>query len=167
MNTVRLEPWTEADLHVLHAANTPDARRHLGGVEPAEQILSRHRRYLAFGSSGPGAMYRVLVGDEPGSVGVIGFWEKEWRGEVVYETGWTIVPGWQGKGIASAAGRLVVDAARAEGLHRYLHAYPSVDNAASNVLCGRLGFTLLGPTDFEFPPGSLMRCNDWRLDLTG
>jgi RimJ/RimL family protein N-acetyltransferase len=44
-------------------------------------------------------------------------------------------------------------------------AYPGVDNAASNAICRKLGFTLLGAEDFEYPPGHLMRCNDWRLDL--
>ena len=48
-----------------------------------------------------------------------------------------------------------------------MHAYPAVDNAPSNGLCRKLGFELLGPSDFEWPPGSgtLMRCNDWRFDL--
>jgi len=35
----------------------------------------------------------------------------------------------------------------------------------SNVLCRRLGFQLAGAFDFEYPRGSPMRCNDWRLDL--
>jgi RimJ/RimL family protein N-acetyltransferase len=48
---------------------------------------------------------------------------------------------------------------------RSMHAFPSVDNPASNAICRKLGFTLLGARDFEFPPGSFMRCNDWRLEL--
>ena len=53
------------------------------------------------------------------------------------------------------------------GAPRSLHAFPSVGNAASNALCHRLGFTLRGPCDFEYPAGSglLMRSNDRRLDL--
>ena len=48
-----------------------------------------------------------------------------------------------------------------------MHAYPAVDNDPSNGLCRKLGFELLGPSDFEWPSGSgtLMRCNDWRFDL--
>jgi len=30
---------------------------------------------------------------------------------------------------------------------------------------GGSGFTLLEECEFEYPKGSLMRCNDWRLDL--
>ena len=55
--------------------------------------------------------------------------------------------------------------ARARATHRFLHAFPSVDNAPSNAICRKLGFTLLGECDFEYPPGNRMRCNDWRLDL--
>jgi hypothetical protein len=32
-------------------------------------------------------------------------------------------------------------------------------------VCRKAGFTLLGETEFEYPPGHLMRSNDWRLDL--
>ena len=48
-----------------------------------------------------------------------------------------------------------------------MHAYPSVENAPSNAICRKLGFTLLEAHDFEWPPdsGSFMRCNDWRFDL--
>lgn len=51
--------------------------------------------------------------------------------------------------------------------HRFLHAYPSIDNPPSNALCRKLGFELMGEYDFEYPPGHQMRCNDWRFDLFG
>jgi len=47
-----------------------------------------------------------------------------------------------------------------------MHAYPAVDNAPSNGICRSLGFELLGASDFEYPKGHPLRCNDWRLDLT-
>ncbi|WP_440086780.1 hypothetical protein [Streptosporangium sp. LJ11] len=62
------------------------------------------------------------------------------------------------------AGKLARPAAH-KHRHRYLHAYPSVDHPASNAICRKLGFFLLGERDFEYPPGTTMRCNDWRLDL--
>jgi RimJ/RimL family protein N-acetyltransferase len=46
-----------------------------------------------------------------------------------------------------------------------LYAYPSVDNAPSNAVCRKLGFTHLGVTDYEYPKGNVLRCNDWRLDF--
>ena len=41
-----------------------------------------------------------------------------------------------------------------------------MDNVASNVLCRRLGFELLGEEDVEYPKGGMMRSNAWRLDLS-
>jgi RimJ/RimL family protein N-acetyltransferase len=46
-----------------------------------------------------------------------------------------------------------------------MHAFPTVDNGPSNAICRKVGFTFQEEVDFEFPPGNLMRCNDWRLDL--
>ena len=52
------------------------------------------------------------------------------------------------------------------GKHRFVHAFPSVDNAPSNAICRKAGFTLLGERDFEYPPGHPLRSNDWRFDLS-
>jgi RimJ/RimL family protein N-acetyltransferase len=35
------------------------------------------------------------------SVGSVGVWTKEWRDRRVYEVGWMVVPGFQGRGMAS------------------------------------------------------------------
>ena len=69
------------------------------------------------------------------------------------------------RGLASEATRLVIGEARRQRRHRYLHAFPSVENAPSNAICRKLGFELMGEFDFEYPPGRPMRCNDWRLEL--
>jgi RimJ/RimL family protein N-acetyltransferase len=76
-----------------------------------------------------------------------------------------VAPEFQGRGLARAGAALVIALARAEREPRYMHAYPSVDNGPSNAICRRLGFQLGGPVDIEYPPGTPMRCNDWRLDL--
>jgi RimJ/RimL family protein N-acetyltransferase len=76
-----------------------------------------------------------------------------------------VLPAYQGRGIGAASTALVIEAARADGRHRYVHAFPSVDNAPSNAICRKLGFELQGAHEFEYPPGHIMRCNDWRLDL--
>jgi hypothetical protein len=59
----------------------------------------------------------------------------------------------------------VVARARAEKTHRYLHAFPSVGDPASNAVCRKAGFSLRGECDVEYPAGHPLRCNDWRLDL--
>ncbi len=70
-----------------------------------------------------------------------------------------------GPRVATAAARLVAARARARRDRRTLHAYPSVHHPASNAICRRAGFALVGPTEFEYPPGQLIEVNDWRLDL--
>jgi RimJ/RimL family protein N-acetyltransferase len=65
----------------------------------------------------------------------------------------------------ATAARAVAERARAQHRHQHLHAYPAVDHPASNAVCRKAGFTLLGETDFEYPPGNIMRCNDWQLEL--
>jgi RimJ/RimL family protein N-acetyltransferase len=45
------------------------------------------------------------------------------------------------------------------------HAFPATDHPASNAVCRKAGFALLGETDIEYPPGSIMRCNDWQMSL--
>ncbi|MEV5705281.1 GNAT family N-acetyltransferase [Actinoallomurus sp. NPDC052274] len=162
---VRIEPWAEGDLNLLRRINAPEMMEHLGGPESEEKVRARHQRYLKPGDHGSEAMFRVVALPEEQAAGSIGYWERDWRGETVYETGWSILPEFSGRGLATAAGRLVVERARAERRHRFLHAYPSVDHPASNAICRKLGFTLLGACDFEYPPGHLMRCNDWRLEL--
>jgi RimJ/RimL family protein N-acetyltransferase len=112
-------------------------------------------------------MFKIVLGPTSEAVGGIGFWEKTWPEQLVYETGWSILPAYQGYGLATKAGEAVIGRARLENRHRFLHAFPSVDNAPSNAICRKLGFTLIEAHDFEYPLGHIMRCNDWRLDLFG
>ncbi|SCL19507.1 GNAT family N-acetyltransferase [Micromonospora inyonensis] len=166
MDLVWIEPWQEGDLDVLRRINTPEMKRHLGGPETEEKVLARHRKYVEFAGTGQGRMFRVVALPEGEAVGSIGYWERVWRGATVYELGWSILPTYQGRGLATAALVAAVAEVRARRTHRWAHAFPSVDNAPSNAVCRKAGFTLLGETDFEFPPGRLMRSHDWRLDLT-
>jgi RimJ/RimL family protein N-acetyltransferase len=161
---IRLEPWTQADLSLLHEANTPEMTAHLGGPETEDKLLYRHRRYLRQDDPGAGLMFAVVLPDGQ-RAGIVGYWERTWRNELVYETGWNVMPAFQGRGIATAAARAIAGRARAQYRHRHLHAFPAAGHAASNAICRKAGFTLCGETDFEYPPGTLMRCNDWRLEL--
>jgi RimJ/RimL family protein N-acetyltransferase len=171
---VRLESWSESALALLRRINTPEMRRHVGGPEPEDALLARHRRYLGLPAAGIGCMYAVLLADgaeEGEAVGSIAYFRRQWQGEEIYETGWNVLPPYQGRGIGAAAGAALVGilrrAARAPHTPRRLHAFPALGNAPSNALCRRLGFRLVGPCDVEYPRGSgtTMRSNDWRLDL--
>ncbi|MFC5468233.1 GNAT family N-acetyltransferase [Cohnella suwonensis] len=162
---VAIKPWEPSDLGLLHRLNEPEMLEHLGGPETDEQVEVRHERYVAIAGKGTGRMFSIVRLPELEPVGSIGYWEREWQGETIYETGWGVLPAFQGRGIAAAATALVVEAATAERKHRSLHAFPSVDNPASNAICRKLGFRLVSECRFEYPPGTFMTCNDWRLDL--
>jgi RimJ/RimL family protein N-acetyltransferase len=163
--SVRLEPWGEGDLSLLRRLlGDPAMTTHLGGPESEEKLSERQARYVKLDEGGAGQMFKVV--DEAGeAVGSVGYWEKEWRDGTVYETGWSVLPEHQGRGLAVAGTRLVIDEARRQRRHRYLHAFPGVENEPSNAICRKLGFELLEALEFEYPPGNSMRCNDWRLDL--
>jgi RimJ/RimL family protein N-acetyltransferase len=161
---VRLEPWGKNDLPLLEQLlGDPQMMEHLGGPESPEKIAERQARYEREDSK----MFKVVDEATGEAVGSVGYWERPWRDGEVYETGWSVLPAFQGRGIAAAATSLVIDLARSERKHRYLHAFPSVENAPSNAICRKLGFTLLEDVEFEYPKGSFMRCNDWRFDLFG
>ena len=160
---VSIRRWGAGDLPLLEQClGDPRMTEHLGGPESRERLAGRHARFLAPESR----QFAILFpdGGEEG-VGCVGYWEREWQGEPVYETGWSVIPAFQGRGIARAAMALLLDRAREEATRPSMHAYPSVDNAPSNALCRGLGFSLKGPVEFEYPKGHLMRCNDWRLEL--
>jgi len=159
---VRLEPWGERDLGLLEQLlGVPEMTLYIGGPETMEKLAERQGRYQAPGSR----QYKIVVDGE--GAGWVGYWEREWLGRQVFETGWSVLPRFQGRGVATEATRQLIDIARAERSLRYMHAYPSVDNAPSNAICRKLGFELLGDYEFEYPKGNLMRCNDWRFDLFG
>ncbi len=162
---VRIEPWAAGDLELLYAlVGDPVMMEHLGGPESPEKIVERQGRYEHIGSDA-GRVFKVVVVETGEAVGFVGYWEREWGGGWIYEAGWSVIPAFQGQGVAVAATAQAMGAARHDGRHRFVHAFPAVDNAASNAICRKLGFELLGATEFEYPPGRPMVCNDWRLDL--
>jgi RimJ/RimL family protein N-acetyltransferase len=163
---VSLRPWTADDLALLEKLmGDPAMTEHLGGPESEEKIRARLERYVGIDGGDRGRMFVIVV--EPGAeaAGSISYWVREWQGETVWETGWSVVPELQGHGIASRAVALTVAEAKREQTQRSIHAFPSIDNGASNALCRKLGFTLLGEHDFEYPPGNPLRCNDWVIEV--
>ncbi len=155
-------PWSADDFPLLVRLNAPEMTEHLGGPESEEQLELRHWRYVA--ASGFG-IFKAIVEPEGVDVGSVNFWDREWEGEQVYEMGWSVVPEFQGRGIASAMVGQAVQIARATGRRRAVHAFPSVDNAPSNAICLKAGFVLLGEVRLSIRRGIWMKCNDWRLLL--
>jgi RimJ/RimL family protein N-acetyltransferase len=162
---VRLRPWSEQDLPLLErTVGDPELTRYLGGAETPEKIQERHGRYLRLADADGGRMFVIVAGPDEAPAGTHGYWKRDGGGDAIWETGWFVLPEFQGQGIATEATRLVAELAWGDAPGRPIHAYPSVDNGASNAVCRKVGFRLIGEFDFEYPPGHPMRCNDWVLD---
>jgi RimJ/RimL family protein N-acetyltransferase len=166
-NAVRIEPWGEGDLPLLKKLlGDPAMTKHLGGPESDEQLAKRQARYEQLMESGKGRMFKIVYEATGEAVGSVGYWDSAHHGEGIYEIGWSVLPAFQGRGIAGAAVAQALVMARSDGKYRFLHAFPSIDNLPSNALCRKSGFTFVEECEFEYPKGSFMRCNDWRLDLS-
>ncbi|HSK47246.1 MAG TPA: GNAT family N-acetyltransferase, partial [Coriobacteriia bacterium] len=162
---VSIRPYEDGDFGVLCALlGDPEMTRFLGGPESDEALAARHARYLSADSATHG-IFTILVGADRVATGWVGFWESDWEGEATWECGWHVLPQFQGAGIASAAARLALDCAKAKRRHQYVDAFPAADNAASNALCRRLGFSALREVDVEYPKGQTMHAMHCRYDL--
>ncbi|MYS24064.1 Protein N-acetyltransferase, RimJ/RimL family [Streptomyces sp. DvalAA-14] len=161
---LELRPWSQDDFWVLGRTNTPEMTDHLGGPEDEAQLAARLLRYLTIDGDA-GRMYTVRSRPDGEVVGSIGFWSRNWQGEDIYETGWGVLPEFQGRGIAALAARALIREAARLGSRAHLHAFPAVDHPASNAVCRKAGFTLLGECRFEYPKGTFIRSNDWVVDL--
>lgn len=164
---IQIVPWAKTNLDLLRRINAPEMMKHLGGSETEEQLLVRHQRYLDISGKGKGHMFSIVMLPDAEIVGSIGYWDSQWQGESIYEVGWSVLPEYQGRGLASSALATVVAHASLEAKHAGMHAFPSIHNPASNAVCRKLNFTPLGECEFEYPPGNFMQCRDWKLELGG
>jgi RimJ/RimL family protein N-acetyltransferase len=163
---VRLELWNEGDLPLLRKLmGDPAMMEYLGGRESDEEIAARQARYERPADSSKSNMFKIVDIATGVAVGSVGYWEKLWRPRQIYEIGWSVLPAFQGRGIATKAAAEAIALAGSQKTHQFLHAFPNVENRASNAICRSLGFTLIEECQFEYPRGSFMCCGSWRLDL--
>ena len=163
---LELQPLSEQDLPITERFLTdPAMMEHLGGAQSLDTARASHQRFVDAATTGAGEMFKIVLRAGSEAAGGVGYWEKTWQGELVYETGWNVFPPYQGRGVAREATRMLIEHLKPVATRRFLHAYPSVTNAPSNGICRTLGFELLGECQFEYKGHALM-CNDWRLDLT-
>jgi RimJ/RimL family protein N-acetyltransferase len=164
---VMLDPYRDGDRELLQRLlGDPAMMRFLGGPEPVAALDRRHARYLSADPVTHGIFTIVLAPDSE-RVGWVGFWEHSWQAQLAWECGWHVLPEFQGRGIASQATVLMLDEARKRARHRYVDAFPNVENETSNRVCARVGFERLGEVDVEFPKGHSMHSAHWRYDLSG
>jgi RimJ/RimL family protein N-acetyltransferase len=161
---MQLVPYSDEDIGLIEELECdPETMSELGGPVEPEQIPEIHARRLA--TVVAGEWYFKIV-PEPGgpAAGTIGIWSTTWRGEQIHETGWMVLPAFQGRRIASRALELIISMARRESRFERIYAFPSVTNAPSNALCRTFGFELIEETDFDYREGRL-RVNVWELAL--
>lgn len=162
---MELLPYSDDDLALTEALESdPEVMRELGGPVPRADLLAIHRKRVS--GSGDGGDWWLKIVPEPGGppAGTIGIWPTRWKGSEIHETGWMVLPEFQGHGIASAALELLLSRARSEPHFERVHAFPAVTNAPSNALCRKFGFVLTGECDVTFRDRPL-RVNHWELDL--
>jgi RimJ/RimL family protein N-acetyltransferase len=167
MDEVSIRPYAEGDLWILERT-LGDSKQmvHLNGPESPEKVRERHAKYVTMSTDQrKGCMFTVMVGTA--AAGNVGYWETELDGQKVWETGWFVLPEYQGRGVATEATRQLIGVVSKLQGHRFLTAFPSVDNHPSNAIPRRLGFTLVREIESEYPPGSgkFLHNNVWRLAL--
>jgi len=155
---LQLAAYEDADFALTETLETdPVVMRELGGPTDPSRLPEVHLRRL-----GDPWWFKIVPGLSGPPAGTIGIWEKELDGETIHETGWMVLPAFQGRGVATAALALLIARVRAEPRFESMHAFPPVTNAPSNALCRKFEFSLLGERDFVYA-GRTLHCNHWML----
>jgi RimJ/RimL family protein N-acetyltransferase len=139
----------------------------LGGPLPREGIEAKVEHDVKEAASGA-AWIKMIVMDEPepdAVAGSLALWSHEEEGlgqeGPITEIGWMVLPEFQGRGIAKAAVRMLLELARDQGRLGPVHAFPGVTNGPSNGICRSLGFTLLGELDIIYAGARIIKTNHW------
>jgi len=160
---VELVPYSPDDLWLTERIECdPVMMVHLGGPVPKEDIFGIHARRARLVIDG--TWYFKVVTDTGEAAGTIGLWDEEFEGHPIYEMGWGILPEFQGQGLATDAGLMILNRARSDPQFTVVHAFPAVGNAPSNAICRKLGFEKLEEFDNAYR-GRPLRCYNWRLSL--
>jgi RimJ/RimL family protein N-acetyltransferase len=131
----------------------------LGGPLPREGMDEKVRRD-AEEAAADTSWIKMIVPDEsaPDVVAGIVTLSSHDGDEPLSEMGWMVLPEFQGRGLAKAAVRELLD--RAGDCWGPIHAFPAVSNGPSNGICRSLGFTFVEEQDKTFA-GRVLRSNHW------
>lgn len=155
----RLRPVGPRDLDAYVAMRCDPAMTvDLSGPQPVEEMPAKVARDVEAMAADRDWVWMVEVDGDAGAdgtrgprvAGSVALWAHEEGGETISEIGWMVLTAFQGRGLARAAVRAVLDLAREDGRWGPVHAYPRVSNAASNALCRSLGFALVGTEEFDY-----------------
>jgi RimJ/RimL family protein N-acetyltransferase len=137
----------------------------LGGPLPREGIEAKVARDVEQAAAGT-AWIKMIIPDESALgvvAGSVALWRHEDRGTPMSEIGWMVLPEFQGRGIATAAVRMLLALARERDRWGLVHAFPAITNAPSNGVCRSAGFRFVGEQETTFA-GRIFRTNHWVID---
>jgi RimJ/RimL family protein N-acetyltransferase len=150
----------------------------LGGPLPREGMEAKVRRDVEMVAADLGWIKMIVLdqddkdaelgeGARDTVAGSVVLWSHEEDGEdePISETGWMVLPEFQGRGLAKRAVREVLRQARDDGRWWLVHAYPGVTNGPSNGICRSLGFRLVDTLDVTAFADRTLRANHWIIDL--
>lgn len=157
----------------------------LGGPLPREGIEAKVRRDVETVAADLGWVKMIVLdegdgaGDADGAheaesgegargavTGQVVLWSHEEDGadEPISETGWMVLPQFQGRGLAKRAERELLRLARDDGRWGLVHAFPGASNGPSNGICRSLGFRLVETRDVTAFGDRILRANHWIID---
>lgn len=143
----------------------PAMMAELGGPLPREGIEAKVQSDVERVAGGK-SWVKMIVPDESAPdvvAGLVVLWPHEEDGETISETGWMVLPQFQGRGLAKLAVRALLELAREDGRWGLVHAFPGVSNAASNGVCRSVGFTLAEEREVTFAD-RVLRTNHWFIN---
>ena len=157
---MELVPYSDEHMWLTEALET-DARvmAELGGPWPRDAIAGIHERRLKSVAAGSW-LFTIVPATGVSPVGMTGVFGSDLDGSPIGEAFWMILPAHQGRGYASAALRMLLDRAQADGRWGPIHAFPGVTNAPSNALCRKSGFVLVGEREVDYG-GRTLLSNHW------
>lgn len=160
---MRLRNIATDDLWLYEAIHCdPRMMEHLGGPLPKEGLAEKLERDAA--ATEADEVWVLVIDVEGEAAGTVTIWRHDLEGEPLDEIGWMVLPAFQRRGVGSGAVRMALDRARETGRWDIVHAFPPVTNPASNAMCRKLGFALLGERTNRFRDREL-RVNHWMLNL--
>jgi RimJ/RimL family protein N-acetyltransferase len=163
---MRLRNVTGDDLDLyIGMFSDPSVMAELGGPLSADEIREKLQGD-ATATASDGAWVLAILPDETAgrAVGNVSIWQHERDGVPVVEMGWMLLREFHGRGYGSEAVHLTLLRALAEDRWRVIHAFPGITNPASNAMCRKNGFTMLGETEVDYR-GHVFSANHWRIDL--
>lgn len=95
--------------------------------------------------------------------GTVTIWSHDTADGPMSEIGWMVLPDFQGQGLGKSAVRALPEQARDQNRWGVVHAFPATNNAASNGICGSVGFRFLSQVEVTFA-GRLLKSNHWAVD---